>query len=505
MKKSAVLTLAVLATAVACSENPAGVTSQDVGLDQILITEGIATPAALKAAPSPRFSSLENAAPEVGGSSTSPISLNGAGCSAASPVQVTINYTVSGNQRSAASFKVYTSWSYNGTSFVGSTPQTVILPIVSGGGDRSIEIDITVSNASGLGTGSTQFIVAPFDLVTNTSDPSGLQLRLDSTSAATIHVSFIDCNPVPTNTAPSITVSADLTAEATSSAGAAVNFSVSATDLEDGDLTDDVICKVGADVVESGDTFQLGDTTVDCSVTDSGDLSAQGSFKITVEDTTAPVFTAFPGNQSLIAANINGAALDLSDYTISAEDKGPGGEAGDVSGPVTVSCKIGGANADGYQIAIGQTATVSCTAIDSSTHPSANTSAASTFDVSVGLDVAGVGFLAPLRMSAPFSAHKRNSAIPHKFPAPKYADGSLATDLAAGLRLVVVNLGVPTQTLSDATDDIAAGSTAWRWDPDAGHYIFNVKTGQAWMEGTWETTASFAGVQLAQTQFVLRK
>jgi hypothetical protein len=41
-------------------------------------------------------------------------------------------------------------------------------------------------------------------------------------------------------------------------------------------------------------------------------------------------------------------------------------------------------------------------------------------------------------MMAPYSSHKRGSTVPHKFYPPRYADGSPATDLAEGLRLVLV-------------------------------------------------------------------
>ncbi len=498
-------TLATLATSVACSDHPAGVTAEEVGVTEFVITEGIAAPLPLRAMPGPRFSTLQNATLSVGGSTTSPLTLNGAGCSEVTKVKVRISYRVNGSQDSDASFRVDTLWDYNGTTFVGSEPKTVHVAAASGP-PRTYEVDIVVTNTSGQGVGQTQFTIAPYDLVTNLSDPGGLQLSFEASSAATVFVEFIDCDPVPTNTSPTITVPGDITEEATSSSGAAVSFVVSASDMEDGDLTDSVVCKIGDDVVVSGDTIPLGETTVTCSVTDSGGLTATDSFKITVQDTTAPVFTAFPGDQTLIATDINGLALDLSAFTITAEDQGPNGEPGDVSGPVTITCEIDGMPADGFQIAIGQTATVSCTATDSSEHPEPNTSDPQTFDVFVGLDLTGIGgFLPPLRMAEPYSVHKRNSTIPHKFPAPKYADGSLATDLASGLKLVLVNLGTTPQAFDTEVEDVSAGSTAWRWDPDSEHYIFNVKTDKYWSEGTWETVVSYAGIELARTQFGLKK
>jgi len=57
---------------------------------------------------------------------------------------------------------------------------------------------------------------------------------------------------------------------------------------------------------------------------------------------------------------------------------------------------------------------LSCTAKDHI----GNQSAPSSFQVFVGLNINGTGFLPPLRMIAPFSSHKRGSTIPHKFLPP---------------------------------------------------------------------------------------
>jgi large repetitive protein len=100
------------------------------------------------------------------------------------------------------------------------------------------------------------------------------------TLAANYLFSFTVLNP---NTPPVLTVPASpVLAEATSPAGAAVTFSVTATDAEDNpDPTP--TCDHN-----SGDTFPIGDTTVNCSVTDSGGLSDSDSFIVRVQDTTDP-------------------------------------------------------------------------------------------------------------------------------------------------------------------------------------------------------------------------
>jgi hypothetical protein len=126
--------------------------------------------------------------------------------------------------------------------------------------------------------------------------------------------------------------------------------------------------------------------------------------------------------------------------------------------------------------------------------------------VLVTLDATGIAFERPLRTESPYSAHKRGSTIPHRFGAPRYADGTQARDLAACLELVATTTGGgSTEAFTSQPDDFSAGSTAWRWDPDAGHYVFNAKTDASWPTGVWTTTVSCRGVVLARTIFELRR
>jgi hypothetical protein len=81
--------------------------------------------------------------------------------------------------------------------------------------------------------------------------------------------------------APALSVK-DVTAEATSSTGAAVSYSATAKDVVDGDRT--VSCTPA-----SGSTFKLGETVVSCSTADSRGNKAEGAFTVKVLDTTAPV------------------------------------------------------------------------------------------------------------------------------------------------------------------------------------------------------------------------
>ncbi|MCX8089098.1 MAG: PxKF domain-containing protein [Meiothermus ruber] len=467
---------------VACNSQPA----LEAGPTELVITEGIPAPAPALRTPGVRPLSDLAASASLGGSSTTPVSLNGQNCTTFPDETVTITYSITGRQQNPASFRVNTLWTYNGTGWAGSSPATVNVPPRAANDPATIRtVTVTLRNTSGGGTGSSSFTIVPFNVATTA--PAALN---PSGGNVTIHVSFSPC--AAPNTPPALVLPADITAEATSSAGAEVNYGVTATDQQDGDLSSQVVCTPA-----SGSTFPLGQTTVNCSVTDSGGLSASGSFMVNVQDTTPPVFSGVPTSQvNLIAANIHGAVLDIAGLGISAAD------VNDVSPPVTIQCTP----ANGSTLAIGSLTTVSCTATDSSAYPSPNTSEPVTFDVFVGLDTSGVGFLPPLREAAPYSAHKRGSTIPHKFYPPRYADGTPATDLAAGLRLKLVNTGNPTETYEPTTsDDFSAGSTAWRYDPDSGHYIFNLKTSTTWGTGQYKTTVSYAGITLAETQFELRR
>jgi len=87
---------------------------------------------------------------------------------------------------------------------------------------------------------------------------------------------------LPEATPPVLHLPADITAEATSPAGAIVNFSATATDARDTNVL--VTCDP-----PSGSQFALGATPVNCSATNSRNKTAEGSFSVTVVDTTPPV------------------------------------------------------------------------------------------------------------------------------------------------------------------------------------------------------------------------
>lgn len=129
----------------------------------------------------------------------------------------------------------------------------------------------------------------------------------------------VNSPPPPPNTAPSLSLPADKTAEATGPGGASVSYVVSSNDAEDGPLTPS--CSP-----TSGSTFALGITQVNCSVTDSGGLTTSGMFNVMVVDTTDPVLN-LPLNQTVEATGPSGAAVS---FSASASDT--------VDGSLAVNC-----------------------------------------------------------------------------------------------------------------------------------------------------------------------
>jgi hypothetical protein len=143
--------------------------------------------------------------------------------------------------------------------------------------------------------------------------------------------------------APVIAFHDDVTAEATSAAGAIVTYTSPATT----DNVDDPGTATCAPV--SGSQFALGDTTVTCNAIDAaGNAAIPTSFIVKVVDTTAPEVTV-PNNMTVPATDESGAIVT---FSASAYDL--------VDGEITPTC----APSSGSLFPIGTT-TVTCTATDS--------------------------------------------------------------------------------------------------------------------------------------------
>jgi hypothetical protein len=170
---------------------------------------------------------------------------------------------------------------------------------------------------------------------------------------------------------PTLTVPADIAAEATSPAGAAVTFSATATDAVDGSLTP-------ACTPASGSTFPLGTTTVDCSVTDSAGFTASDSFDVTVADTTPPQFVLlqaspgvlWPPDHKMVDVTLTAVVYDLvdaapvtqivavtSDQPINGTGDGDTAPDWEITGPLTLKLRAerAGGNDRTYTITVQST------------------------------------------------------------------------------------------------------------------------------------------------------
>ena len=197
--------------------------------------------------------------------------------------------------------------------------------------DPAPAVTCTPASGSSFPVGKTPVSCTARDASGNASAPQGFTVTVQDT------------------TPPVITVPAPITAEATSSQGATVSFTATATDLVDGAVA--VACSPAA-----GSIFPLGKTSVSCSAHDAANNAAGGTFTVTVQDTTAPVITV-PAPITVTATGPDGAVVT---YTVSATDL--------VDGPVPVACTP----ASGSIFPLGKT-TVSCSAQDSQNHSGTDT------------------------------------------------------------------------------------------------------------------------------------
>src|SRR3989442_1662375 len=195
---------------------------------------------------------------------------------------------------------------------------------------------------------------------------------------ASSRIQVVDATP------RSLTVPADITAEATGPGGATVPFSVGATDIVDGPVT--ATCSPSSEFM-----FPLGTTRVDCTATDFHANAVTATFTITIRDTTPPIVTVpFPFSvEATGPTGVSGSGTDVAGNTAwgsfegivqdptppaltipadaIAEATGPSGavvsfvpSATDiVDGPVPVSCSP----ASGSMLPLGTTV-VLCTATD---------------------------------------------------------------------------------------------------------------------------------------------
>lgn len=215
-------------------------------------------------------------------------------------------------------------------------------------------LDVVTLNVIGLPEGATFSTQAPanpangtfswvpgpeqvgvYVIIFTATDNAGLSATPLSLVVQVVH----DTIPPILNLPPSVTL------ESTGSDGAIHTYTVTATDNTD-----------PAPVVScspiSGSAFPLGVTDVICTATDAFGNSSQGSFTVTVVDTTAPTLTLsvtpgtlWPPNHQLVALTISVSASDIVDsaptirlvsVTSNEPDNAPGNGDGNTTGDIVI-------------------------------------------------------------------------------------------------------------------------------------------------------------------------
>ena len=240
---------------------------------------------------------------DVAGNLSAPVSISGISIDKTSPAITFMNSTPASNVNGWNNTDVTFNWSCS--------------DILSGPVGASISQTVSTEGTNQSATGTCQ------DLAGNSASDTQSGINIDKT------------NPI-------LNLPSDMTVEATSPAGAIVNYSVSASDNLD--ATPAFSCTPA-----SGSTFVLSTTMVNCSATDHADNTSFGNFNITVQDTTGPVI-AFHADVTAEATSALGANVNYSNPTTT----------DDVDGTGVAICSP----ASGNLFALGNT-TVTCNATDS--------------------------------------------------------------------------------------------------------------------------------------------
>ncbi|HLB25293.1 MAG TPA: HYR domain-containing protein, partial [Nitrospirota bacterium] len=263
-------------------------------------------------------------------------------------------------------------------------------------------------------------------------------------------VAVVDTTP------PSLPELPDIVAEATSPQGTAVIFSATATDIADPH-------PAVAFLPQPGGIFPLGDTTVTCTATDaSGNTCAPRTFKVTVQDTTPPSFTAMPADLHAVLnapVELSGLAGFLASFTAS-----------DI---VDTDVELSFSGAPGSCAAVGVFA-VTCTATDDH-----GNSATCTRNVCV--EYKKCVFLQPVSLDKPF---KLGSTVPVKFQLTDYYDNVAGGAHVALLAQKYSGSGPADEPIIVSSTSSADTGNLCRYEPPAQHYIYNLST-KGLAAGSW--------------------
>jgi large repetitive protein len=323
--------------------------------------------------------------------------------------------------------------------------------------------------------------------------------------------------------------------EAASANGAPVQFSVSAADLVDGQVT--VACTTGAapgTPVVSGATFPLGTTTVTCAAKDAHNNSTSGQFTVNVVDTTAPALSTVSNQTGIEATSAAGAVISytkptatdavgagpvtctpasgatfrLGTTTVNCSAQDAAGNEGTTSFTVQVldttapaltvpaSQEIPATSPDGAVATFAGTATdtvdgsvpVKCqsatgltsnstfpigtTTVKCTTSDTAGNVAEGSFSINVQRTFSG--FFQPVDTGRTVNLVKAGSTLPLKFEVFAGRTELSAVDIFKPLSVKQVACG--TNVVLDDIEQIVTGGTSLRYDTTAGQYIWNWKT-----------------------------
>ncbi len=354
---------------------------------------------------------------------------------------------------------------------VDTTPPTVAVPAnqvaeATSGAGAVVTFEAT---ASDLVSGATAVTCAPPSGSTFPLGETAVTCRSTDAAGNTGAASF--AVKVQDTAAPQVSVPADLDAEATGPAGAAVSYGgQSAHDTVDGPLTPSC-------APPSGATYPLGPTTVTCTATDAAGNTGDNHFVVTVRDTTGPAMTV-PANITVHATSAAGAAVGYSG--VSAVDL--------VDGAVAATCD----HPSGSTFPLGST-TVTCSSSDSRGNATSKS-----FVVTVTVSWSGV--LQPVNADGS-SVFKLGSTIPVKFQVTGASAG--IGNLVARLYLSKINSGVAgTETEAVSTSNADVGNQ-FRYAGD-GQYHYNLAT-KPLSAGTWLLRIDLGDGQDHTVRISLRK
>jgi hypothetical protein len=187
-------------------------------------------------------------------------------------------------------------------------PTAVVTPEPNGAGWNNTSVTVSFTSNGDQGTVQSDSVTCTASS-TQSTETSGTTFSGTCTDAAGNTSASASATVKVDLTKPSLTLPANITAEATSASGTTVTYSASASDALSG-LSGTISC-----LPASGSTFAITTTTVNCSATDNAGNTQTGSFTVKVQDTTAPIISGTPANQTLEATSASGASATFTEPT----------------------------------------------------------------------------------------------------------------------------------------------------------------------------------------------